>query len=72
MEFWLPQQQSELRRLGDLYRTAMRNGDSARALKFAPYADFDDVDDVRAQFSREGLEILGSVGAVELLGRRAS
>ncbi len=72
VEFWAPQQQSDLHNLGDVYRTATRNGDVARMLKFAPYADFGTTDEVRERFEQDDLEVVGIVGAIELLGRRAT
>lgn len=70
VEFWAPQQQSDLHNLGDVYRTATRNGDVARMLKFAPYADFGTTEEVRERFEKDNLEVVGVVGAIELLGRR--
>jgi len=71
VEFWLPAQQDDLHRLGNIYRTAERRGDVARMLKFAPFADYGSSDEVRAQFANEQLEVVGVVGGVELLGRRS-
>jgi hypothetical protein len=72
IEFWIPSQQDDLHRLGEIYRMAVRQGDVVRALKFLPFADYGSADAVRAQFAEEQLEIVGSVGAVELLGRTVS
>lgn len=72
IEYWVPSQQDDLHRLGEIYRTAQRHGDVARALKFAPFAEYGSAEDVRAQFAEEQLEVVGSVGAVELLGRTGS
>lgn len=71
VEFWLPAQQDDLHRLGKIYHTAKRKGDVARMVKFAPFADYGSSDEVRAQFANEQLEVVGLVGAVELLGRRS-
>lgn len=72
VEFWLPAQQDDLHRLGKIYHTAKRRGDVARMMKFAPFADYGSSDEVRAQFANEQLEVVGFVGAVELLGRAAT
>jgi len=69
IEFWVPSQQDDLHRLGEIYRMALRRGDVARAVKFAPFAEYGTADDVRAQFAEDQLEVIGAVGAVELLGR---
>jgi hypothetical protein len=69
IEYWIPSQQDDLHRLGEIYRTAQRHGDVVRALKFAPFAEYGSAADVRTQFAEEQLDVVGSVGAVELLGR---
>jgi hypothetical protein len=69
IDFWVPEQQAQLRKLGDVYRAAARSGDVAKARRYARYANYADEGRVRVGHARQGLRVIGIVGDVELLGR---
>ncbi len=71
VEFWVPGQQDKLKQLGDVHRAALSSGDEARAEKYARYADYGSENDVRQKHAEAGYTIVGSVGVVELLRKKA-
>ena len=51
-----------------LARAAKKSGDQLKAKRYERYADYADERTVRKQQAKDGLSIVGKVGAVELLG----
>lgn len=69
VEFWMPEEQSKLHALGDVYRASSAGGDAGKMKNYARYADYGTEADVRAQHENDGLHVVGTVGSIELLGR---
>lgn len=69
IEFWVPSQQDKMHQFGDVYRAAVKAGDSAKSKRFQKYAGYLSEGEVRVQHAREGLGVLATVGIVELLGK---
>lgn len=70
VDFWVPEQQSRLNQLGDVYRAAANTGDAAKMKKYQRYANYGSEGDVRLRHAAEGMRVLGIVGVIELLGRK--
>jgi hypothetical protein len=69
-EFWVPKLQQQMHMLGCLYRGAVANGDSERAIRYARFAGYETEDAVRDKMQRNGLGVTTVVGDIELLGRK--
>lgn len=69
VDFWVPEQQEKLRKLGDVYRAAVSSGDGKKAKKYERYASYGSESDVRLQQTADGLRVLRMVGIIELLGK---
>lgn len=69
IDYWVPSQQVEMCRLGDVYRAALRSGDDAKANRYARWAQYGSEDEVRDQHRRSGILPTTVVGSVELLKR---
>lgn len=70
LDYWMPEQQRQLRKLGDVHRAAKSAGDEKKASKYERYASYGSEDEVRDAMDRADLRVLGVTGAIELLGRK--
>lgn len=69
IDYWVPAQQGEMNKLGDVHRAALSSGDSNKAKKYERYARYGTEEDVREQHRRSGVSATTVVGSVELLKR---
>jgi len=70
VEFWVPRLQQQMHMLGCLYRGAVANGDSERAVRYARFAGYETEDSVREKYTNDGLGVTTIIGDIELLGRK--